>query len=523
MRERRRTGRRRERERGSALLIVFVFAAIVAITLYMEMPVAAFEAQRQKENLLVTRGNEYAHAVKLFVRKVGHYPNSLKDLEDTNRMRFLRHDFADPFTGKKDWRLLHAGPGGTIIDSKVKGGILLPGVGNVGGANGGGTTPTSTAAFPNTNNGAGSQGGFGAGSFANSSNNSGGFGAGSNADSTPPEVTVLAPRQRGPAVSANGGGPGSAANADAASDPMAAPPGTGDAPTGANVSNDGSAASVGVRRGRANTANDPSNAFGNGGMPGLAQTGDQENAQAANGVNAPTAIGAADAKSNFVSAGNGQQQGGFGQQQQGGFGQQQGGFGQQQQGGFGQQQGSSFGTSQQGVLNSGGVAGVASKAGGHSIKTVNDQTSYSLWEFYYDPRKDVTPGGAQIGAYAQNGTAGGQTTAGQSGNAYGAGSSFSQGFASGQNASGGGQSSGFGQSSFGQNSNGIGNQRSGFGQSSSGQNATGDQTSGFGQSSFGQNSTGGQSPGFGQSSFGQNNSSSNTNQTSGTQQNSNPQ
>ncbi len=34
-------------------------------------------------------------------------------------MRFLRKRFKDPFTGKDDWRLLHAGPGGIIIDSKV--------------------------------------------------------------------------------------------------------------------------------------------------------------------------------------------------------------------------------------------------------------------------------------------------------------------------------------------------------------------------------------------------------------------
>ena len=43
--------RRRARQNGSALLIVFVFAAMIAIMLYKEMPVVAFEAQRQKEQL----------------------------------------------------------------------------------------------------------------------------------------------------------------------------------------------------------------------------------------------------------------------------------------------------------------------------------------------------------------------------------------------------------------------------------------------------------------------------------------
>ena len=46
------SARRRTRQKGSAFLIVFVFAAMLAIMLYKEMPVVAFEAQRQKEQLL---------------------------------------------------------------------------------------------------------------------------------------------------------------------------------------------------------------------------------------------------------------------------------------------------------------------------------------------------------------------------------------------------------------------------------------------------------------------------------------
>src|SRR3954447_13119282 len=107
-------------ERGSALLIVFVFAAFVAIMLYREMPVFAFETQRQKEQMLIDRGAQYKRGVKLFYKKFGMYPASLDQLENTNRLRFLRHRYKDPFTGKDDWRLLHMGPGGMLVDSKVK-------------------------------------------------------------------------------------------------------------------------------------------------------------------------------------------------------------------------------------------------------------------------------------------------------------------------------------------------------------------------------------------------------------------
>ena len=110
----------RAQERGSALLIVFVFAAIIAIALYREMPVAAFEARRQKEQTLIDRGHEYQRAVQLYYRKFqGRYPASFETLENSNNMRFLRRRYTDPFTGKDDWRLLHAGPAGQLMDSKV--------------------------------------------------------------------------------------------------------------------------------------------------------------------------------------------------------------------------------------------------------------------------------------------------------------------------------------------------------------------------------------------------------------------
>jgi hypothetical protein len=65
-----------------------------------------------------------------------------------------------------------------------------------------------------------------------------------------------------------------------------------------------------------------------------------------------------------------------------------------------------------GVIQTGGIAGVASLAKGSSIKTVNDQTDYSLWEFYYDPTKDTSIVG-QSGINPLNGA--GQQNTGLSG------------------------------------------------------------------------------------------------------------
>lgn len=108
----------RHRERGGyALLFIFVMAAIVAITLYKQVPSVAFEAQRDKEQLLIDRGEEYERAVTLYVRKFNRFPSAISDLENTNNQRFLRDKYKDPMTGKDDWRLIHAAAGGLLTDS----------------------------------------------------------------------------------------------------------------------------------------------------------------------------------------------------------------------------------------------------------------------------------------------------------------------------------------------------------------------------------------------------------------------
>jgi hypothetical protein len=59
----------RESQRGFALLLVFAMAAVAAIFLYMQLPRVAFEAQRDREEMLIERGKEYRRAIELYVRK----------------------------------------------------------------------------------------------------------------------------------------------------------------------------------------------------------------------------------------------------------------------------------------------------------------------------------------------------------------------------------------------------------------------------------------------------------------------
>ncbi|MBV9155366.1 MAG: hypothetical protein JO097_03835 [Acidobacteriaceae bacterium] len=327
-------------EKGSALLIVFVFAAMVAIMLYMEMPVYTFEARRQKEQLLIDRGNEYKHAVKLFVRKTGVFPQSIDALEDTNRMRFLRHKFKDPFTGNTDWRLLHAGPGGMVIDSKVNSN-RNPALGP--------NANTNTNSNTNTNTNSASNSTFGSG-----------FSSDFGSSSSTAQIVVPPVRQRPPAISASGGGtlepPGSLPG-----------PSAGALPPLPQTGNDLALPPSDVGA----TSGEPA-----GPTPSAGETPMQTVSNLLNNPNSPPGTTNPNSLPPTGVAG-------------------------------------SVGVSISGRINSGGIAGVASIAHGHTIKTVNDQSDFSLWEFYYDPTKEnargvagALPGGAglQPGGAPQPGT-----------------------------------------------------------------------------------------------------------------------
>ncbi len=352
--------RRSDSERGSALLIVFVFAAFVAIMLYREMPVAAFEAQRQKEETLIDRGDQYKRAVKLFYRKFGMYPASIEQLEDTNRMRFLRERYKDPFTGKDDWRLLHMGPGGMLVDSKVN--PLKPANQNQNASSGFGPN-SGPAATPGSGAAASNQ-------WFNSSSSQSGSGW-SAFDSDQSGVVVAPVRKRPPAVSASGGAP--AVNpADAGLNPMpsaAEPDQLRDTTQSGAPSQPGQVAQA---------------TLGGAAQPGQLQTpnGQMQNQAQNSGSAAPDQSGAASGTANSMDSirhmltspgGQGQISSGSG----------------------------SFGSSSFKVM-SGGFAGVASKAKGHSIKVVNDQVDYSLWEFYYDPNKELRQGMPSLGSSFAN-------------------------------------------------------------------------------------------------------------------------
>lgn len=111
--------RRRAGERGFVLLMVFAVAAGVAIMLYLEAPRVAFQHQRNKEAMLVDRGEQYKRALELYVKKYNKFPQTLDELEKPDNVRLLRRRYKDPMTGKDEWRLIHIDNSGQYVDSLI--------------------------------------------------------------------------------------------------------------------------------------------------------------------------------------------------------------------------------------------------------------------------------------------------------------------------------------------------------------------------------------------------------------------
>lgn len=96
-------------EDGILLLAVLFMLVLLTLALATAVPKITTQLRREKELEAVHRGEQYERAIGLYYRKFGHYPTSIKELLNTNGIRFLRKRYTDPFTGKDDWTLIHMG------------------------------------------------------------------------------------------------------------------------------------------------------------------------------------------------------------------------------------------------------------------------------------------------------------------------------------------------------------------------------------------------------------------------------
>jgi type II secretory pathway pseudopilin PulG len=81
---------------GYAMAALLVALSVMAVLMTVVMPVWRQAAQREKEDELVFRGLQYAHAIGLYERKYANTPPPTVDV--LTQERFLRKKYKDPIT-----------------------------------------------------------------------------------------------------------------------------------------------------------------------------------------------------------------------------------------------------------------------------------------------------------------------------------------------------------------------------------------------------------------------------------------
>jgi type II secretory pathway pseudopilin PulG len=94
----------RKGEDGYTMLIAIFFLALMVISLAVAMPQVIKSIQRDHDLEAYQRGKQYRRAVQLYYRKFHAYPPNVDALVNTNQVRYLRKKYADPITGKEDWK-----------------------------------------------------------------------------------------------------------------------------------------------------------------------------------------------------------------------------------------------------------------------------------------------------------------------------------------------------------------------------------------------------------------------------------
>ena len=135
---------RRSTEEGFAMAALIFFLTAISILIAVAVPDYLMEAQRQQEQELIFRGQEYTRAILKFQRKYKVYPPSIDALLSTNNIRFLRQAYKDPITGKP-MRLITLNADGSVSGSVLYStGASIANAGAVGGSLGSTSIGTSS-------------------------------------------------------------------------------------------------------------------------------------------------------------------------------------------------------------------------------------------------------------------------------------------------------------------------------------------------------------------------------------------
>ncbi|MBZ5553585.1 MAG: type II secretion system GspH family protein [Acidobacteriia bacterium] len=105
---------------GFALASLMIFATFLLIAIAVALPDLKTQSKREKELEMQFRAVQYLRAIQAYNRKFpNQWPTSVDALMNTNNVRFLRKKWKDPLTKDGEWRFIHLGPNGAVLDSQL--------------------------------------------------------------------------------------------------------------------------------------------------------------------------------------------------------------------------------------------------------------------------------------------------------------------------------------------------------------------------------------------------------------------
>jgi type II secretory pathway pseudopilin PulG len=90
---------------GYTLVALLVGITVASILIAAVLPLASAQAQREREADLIFRGLQYAEGIRVFKRRFGRPPNSLKELLEV-KPRSVRKLWKDPMTKDGEWGII---------------------------------------------------------------------------------------------------------------------------------------------------------------------------------------------------------------------------------------------------------------------------------------------------------------------------------------------------------------------------------------------------------------------------------
>jgi len=94
--------------RGNILLLAIILATIMSLVLTLAFQPMRVRAMRQKESLLIYRGEHLAQGIRDFYFRFGRFPFELDELTDVEP-RVVRKLYRDPMTKSGAWELVFLG------------------------------------------------------------------------------------------------------------------------------------------------------------------------------------------------------------------------------------------------------------------------------------------------------------------------------------------------------------------------------------------------------------------------------